>query len=414
MDSRPAVVIDAGMRDLHGQNERLRRAGPLVPVELPGPVRAWAATGHDSLATVLGHPALSKELRHWTDWAQGAIPVDWPLNNIVAADSLITKEGDAHRRLRRLVSKAFTAQRVLRLRPRIEAHARELLEDLAALAPGPVDLRLHYAYPLPRNVICELVGMPRDWHADLGKLTDSLVRVTDAPDYAAARMRVLRELFAEVIALRRREPADDLTSALIAVQDEDGGALTETELHDMVMTMFIAGHETTINLITNAVRALLSHPDQLALLLDGAMPWKAAVEETLRWDSPVAYFPMRYLTRDAEIDGVHLGAGQAVLACYAAAGRDPGHYGPRAAHFELSDPPLDHLSFGQGKHFCLGAALARLEAEIALPALFGAFPGLALATPANELEPLATPLSNSSKVLPVLLGSGAVPKGLSS
>ncbi|MFB4278199.1 cytochrome P450 [Nonomuraea sp. MTCD27] len=411
MDGRPAVVIDAGMRDLHGQGERLRRAGPLVPVELPGPVRAWAATRHDTLRTVLGHPALSKELRHWADWRRGAVPGDWPLSNIVAAESLIAKEGGAHRRLRRLAGKAFTARRVLRLRPRIEEHARELLDGLAALAPGPADLRLRYAYPLPRNVICELVGMPRAWHADLGRLTDALVRVTDAPDYAAARMRVLRELFAEVIALRRREPGDDLTSALIAVRDEDGGALTGTELHDMVMTLFIAGHETTINLITNAVRALLSHPGQLALLRGGAMPWKAAVEETLRWDSPVAYFPMRYLVRDAEIDGVRLRAGQAVLACYAAAGRDPGRYGARAARFELSDPPLDHLSFGQGEHFCLGAALARMEAEIALSALFETFPGLALATPAEELEPLATPLSNSSRVLPVLLGSPAVPEG---
>ncbi|WP_063780656.1 cytochrome P450 family protein [Nonomuraea sp. SBT364] len=397
------VVIDIRMRDLHGQNERLRESAPLLEVELPGGVRAWAVTRHDALQQVLTHQDLSKELRHWSAWARGEVPADWPLNNIITARSMVTAEGEEHQRLRRLVSRAFTARHVQELRPRIETLTGELLSHLAGLPPGPVNLRREYAYPLPRNVICELVGIPRSWHADLHKLTDRLVRVTDAPDYADTRMRTLRELFGEVIALRRREPGDDLTSALIAVRGEQGDRLTEPELHDMVMTMFIAGHETTINLITNAVRALLSHPGQLALLRSGAMPWSAAVEETLRWDSPVAYFPMRYAIRDTEIDGVRLRAGDAVLACYAAVGRDPGHYGERAARFELSDPPADHLSFGHGEHFCVGAALARLEAEVALSKLFEAFPGLTLAAAPHQLEPLATSLSNSSQTLPVLL-----------
>ncbi|MFD0899771.1 FAD-dependent oxidoreductase [Actinomadura sediminis] len=400
------IVIDGRMRDVHEQNERLRRAGPVVPVELPGPVRAWAVTRNDALQAALVHPDLSKELRHWADWADGRVPRDWPLSNIVTAQSMITKEGAEHRRLRALVNKAFTARHVDRLRPRIAHHAAALLDALAGHAPGPVDLRLHYAYPLPRNVICELVGMPETWHADLHKLTDSLIRVTDDADYAASRMGTLRELFAEVIDLRRREPGDDLTSALIAVRDEEGRRLTERELHDMVMTLFIAGHETTINLITNAARALLAHPGELARLRSGTLPWSAAVEETLRWDSPVAYFPMRYAVRDVDLGGVRIGAGDAVVACYAAAGRDGRRYAD-ADRFRPSDPPADHLSFGHGEHFCLGAALARTEAEIALESLFTAFPDLAPAGPSEGLEPLATPLSNSVRTLPVMLGSPA-------
>ncbi|WP_026413356.1 cytochrome P450 family protein [Actinomadura oligospora] len=398
------ITIDAQMRDVHAQNERLRRAGPLVRVELPGGVRAWAATRHDTVLTVLTHPDLSKELRHWADWAEGAVPADWPLNNIITAQSMIAKEGEEHRRLRRMVSRTFTARHVHRLRPRVAEVAGELLDALAVHGPGPVDLRRHYCYPLPRDIICELMGVPRAWHTDGTRLTDSLVRSTDEAGYAAVRMRTLHAMFADVIALRRTEPGDDLTTALINVRDEDGDRLSEPELHDMVMTLFISGHETTINLISNTVRALLAHPDQLAILLSGTMPWSAAVEETLRWQSPVAYFPMRYAVRDVEIEGVRLAAGDAVLICYAAAGRDPAHYGRRADRFRLSDPAAEHLSFGHGEHFCLGAALSRVEAEVAVQALFTAFPDLALATPPDTLPPLTTALSNSVRTLPVLLG----------
>ncbi|WP_328807826.1 cytochrome P450 family protein [Nonomuraea antri] len=397
------VVIDDQMRDVHGQCRRLRETGALTPVELPGPVRAWAVTRYETLQTVLGHPALSKELRHWSAWARGDVPADWPLNNIVTARSMVTAEGPDHQRLRGLVSRAFTPRHIADLRPRVHRLAHELLDQLADHAPGPVDLRRQYAYPLPRNVVCELVGMPRAWRAELGKLAESLVRITDDQSYADARMHDLHELFGEVIALRRREPGDDLTSALIAVSDEDGDRLSEAELHGMVMTLFVAGHETTINLITNAIRALLTHPGQLDRARSGEVPWSAVVEETLRWDSPVAYFPMRYAVEDVDIDGVLVRQGEAVLACYAAVGRDPDRYGDRAARFEPSEPPATHLSFGHGTHFCLGASLARLEAEVALEALFERYPGLTPAEPVDRLRPLATVLSNSIRSLPVTM-----------
>ncbi|GAA5086398.1 cytochrome P450 [Thermocatellispora tengchongensis] len=397
-------VLASETPDLHADNDRLRAAGPLVPVVMVGGVRAWAATRYSTLQQILTHPAISKDITHWADYMAGRVPPDWPLLNIVAARSLITAEGEAHNRLRGLVSRAFTPRRVHNLEPRISELTLELLDDLAEHPPGePVDVRAEFAYPLPRNVICELVGMPREWRAEMDELSDTLFRVTDDQACSDARMEGLHKLFRRVIELRRREPGDDLTSALIAARDEDGDRLTEEELYDTVMTMFIAGHETTVNLITNAIRALLAHPDQLALLRDGKLPWSAAVEETLRWDSPVAHFPMRYVLEDVEIDGVRLSAGDAVLSCYAAVGRDPDQFGEDAARFDVTRDTPSHLSFGHGPHFCVGAALARTEAELGLAALFTAFPDMTPAVPLTSLRPLSTVLSNSVRTLPVYL-----------
>ncbi len=403
--SAKPFVLDPTRRDPHAENDRLREIGPLVPVELVGGVRAWAVTRYATLRTVLTDPRLSKDIRHWRAWADGTVPGNWPLTSIVAVEAMTTVDGADHRRLRGLVSQAFTAPRVEALRPRVVQLTEESLDRLARLPSGPVDLRQEFAYPLPLQVICELIGMPEQWRDELHTLTNVLLRVVDTPEQAAIRVGTLHQLLGAVVALRRRDPGDDLTSALIAVRDEDGTRLSEAELLGTVLLMFIAGHETTLNLITNAVRALLGHPDQLALVRDGSRPWSAVVEETLRWDSPVAHFPMRYATRDLVIDGATLHKGDAVLASYGAAGRDPAQYGERAGRFDVAAPSPRHLSFGHGAHYCLGAQLARLEAQVALPALFDRFPQLAPAVPLAELEPLTTVVSNSTGTLPVLLGA---------
>jgi cytochrome P450 len=403
--SAKPFVLDPTRGDLHAENDRLREIGPVVPVELVGGVRAWAVTRYATLQAVLTDPRVSKELRHWRAWSDGTVPSNWPLASIVAVDAMTTVDGADHRRLRGLVSQAFTARRVEALRPRVTGLTHELLDRMAQLAPGPVDLRQEFAYPLPLRVICELIGLPEERRDELHSLTNVLLRVVDTPEQAAIRIQTLHELLGELIELRRREPGDDLTSALIAVRDEDGTRLSESELFGTVLLMFIAGHETTLNLITNAVRALLGHPDQLALVRGGVRPWSAVVEETLRWDPPVAHFPMRYATEDLDIGGATLHKGDAILASYGAAGRDPAQYGERAGRFDVAAPTPRHLSFGHGAHYCLGAQLARLEAEVALPALFERFPDLAPAVTLAELEPLATVVSNSTAALPVLLGS---------
>ncbi|MEV1179621.1 cytochrome P450, partial [Nonomuraea sp. NPDC049784] len=269
----------------------------------------------------------------------------------------------------------------------------------------PVDLRKEFAYPLPREVISELIGIPAARQDRLHELSDAVVQVDGGPDDTPGLRGTLHELLDQIIEERRDTPGEDLITDLFRLRDKDGARLSADELLATIELLFIAGHVTTVNLITNAIGALLNRPDQLGLLRSGRCPYSAAVEETLRWDSPIAYFPMRYAVRDIEIDGVHLRTGEPILACFASAGRDPSHYGEDADVFDVSKPPSSHLSFGHGPHFCLGAPLARLEAEIALTALFEAFPRITPAARPEELAPLNTLLGNSTRTMPARLGS---------
>ncbi len=395
--------LDPHSRDKHGENARLRERGPLVPVAMPGGVPAWAVTRHATLQTLLTHPDVAKEARHWNVWENGGVPDGWPMTAFVTIKGMTTSDGADHRRLRGLVAQAFTPRRVAALEPRVRAVTGGLLDRMAALPAGPVDLREVFAYPLPLAVICELLGLPEETRHGFHVLAHDLVRVTDDPAAPAARMAALRELFGTVVALRRREPGDDLTTGLIAARDQDGSRLTDDELFGTMLLMFIAGHETTLNLVINAVRALFAHPAQRERAVRGEVSWNAVVEETLRWDAPVAQFPLRYATADIELDGVTIRKGDGILASYGAAGRDPEEYGERAGRFAPSDPPARHLSLGHGAHYCLGAPLARLEAGIALSALFDRFPAIAPATAARDLVPSPTIVSNSVESLPVLL-----------
>ncbi|GAA2397127.1 cytochrome P450 family protein [Nonomuraea africana] len=400
-------VLDPASDDVHADSARLRQAGSLVPVEVEG-VRAWAATRHDTLAAVLTHPDLSRDISHWDPAARAAAPPDTAVTRLASDTSMLNAEGEAHHRLRAPVSKAFTARRVQKLRPRIAEFVACHLDRLAAMPPGVVDLRLEFAYPIPRDVISELMGVPGELRDELHKLTDVAARVGDTPDDVTDARRQLRGLLDEIIEMRRDTPGEDLITDLIAASEHDGAdRLTRSEARDTVELLFIAGHVTTVNLITNASRVMLTHPDQLARVRSGEHPWSAVIEETMRWDSPIAHFPMRYAVRDLEIEGVKLRKGEAVLGCFASAGRDPDHYGERAERFDVTAPTPTHLSFGHGPHFCLGAPLARLEAEVALAALFEAFPDLTLAERGDGWRPLGTVLGNSTKNLPVLLGRRA-------
>jgi cytochrome P450 len=404
MDCRHAeFILDPATPDVHADNRKLRELGPLVPVEVDG-VRAWAATRHATLAAVLAHPDLSRDVRHWDPEGRAAVSMATAVGKITSDTSMLNSEGEAHRRLRTPLIKAFTARRVQELRPRVTEMAADVVGALAALPPGPVDLRQHFAYPLPRDVISELMGIPENMRDQLHELTDVAARVGDGPDDVSGHRAALYELLDEVIEVRRGTPGEDLITDLIEVREQDGERLSRSELLDTIELLFIAGHVTTVNLLTNAARAMLKRPDQLALVLSGERPWSAVVEETLRWDSPVAHFPMRYAVRDLEIDGVRLRKGEAVVACFASAGRDPDQYGERADRFDVAAPQPGHLSFGHGTHFCLGAPLARLEGEVALAALFEAYPRMVLAGPDSGTRPLGTVLGNSTRSLPVLLG----------
>lgn len=170
----------------------------------------------------------------------------------------------------------------------------------------------------------------------------------------------------------------------------------------MVTQVIAAGHETTVNLLDHAISALLTHPDQLDLVRAGDNSWDDVIEETLRWQAPVANLPLRYAIADIEVDGILIRAGDAILAGHAGAGRDPDHHAD-PERFDIRRPNKEHLAFGHGVHYCLGAQLARLEAEVALPALFDRFPGLALAIEPEALRPVESFISNGHRSLPVRL-----------
>ncbi|MGW1101987.1 cytochrome P450 family protein [Streptomyces sp. NPDC002540] len=400
----------------HADNAELLARGAVASVVLPGDVAGMVVLGHEALKEFLAHPDVAKDARHFTELAEGRIPDGWPLKTFATVRGMTTADGEDHRRLRSLVGKAFTARRVEALRSRIETVTAELLDGVeraAAEGDGTVDLRARFALPLPMGVICDLLGVDARYQDRLHRLSSQVVATDTGPEEAMAANKELLALLAVVAAARAEQPGDDLTSALIAARDEGGGRLGQQELIGTLLLMIVAGHETTLNLVTNAVRALCTHPDQLGLVRSGRARWADVVEETLRWDSPVSYFPFRYPTRDLTIDGTVLPKGTPVLAGYSAAGRDKAAHGPDADLFDVTGPARDtatrHLSLGHGPHYCLGAPLARMEATIALEQLFTRFPELDLAVPGSALPRHAGFVGNSTGTLPVRLRPGTAP-----
>ena len=346
------------------------------------PFGFWVLMGYDDVSWLLRAGGLSVEDRHVTGPVRELreqMYGDQPAR--ADGQSMLDRDPPDHTRLRRLVSKAFTPRAVQALQPRIAELVDGMLDDMAS--KGRDDLVEALAFPLPFMVIAEMLGTPPADHHRIRKLTGTLVRSLEPvndPELVAAIVAAdseLNAIAADMIAWKRENPAGDLLTALIDAEDE-GDVLSDTELIAQVLLLYIAGHETTVNLIAGGSLALLRNPDQLALLRENPTLIANAIEELLRYDSPVQA-SRRITLEPVTIGGVAVPAGSFVLASLGSANRDERFWGPDAGELRLDrENARQHVSFGAGPHHCLGASLARMEAATAIGRLTTRFPGLAL------------------------------------
>ncbi|MEU0114916.1 cytochrome P450 [Streptomyces bobili] len=398
------IALDPFVADLDAESAALRAAGPLAAVELPGGVPVWAVTHHAEAKRLLTDPRLVKDINVWGAWQRGEIAPDWPLIGLAnPGRSMLTVDGADHRRMRTLVAQALTPRRVEQMRGRITELTEGLLDRLAERPGDQVDLKSEFAYPLPMYVIADLMGLAEDRLPRLKELFEKFFSTQTPPHEVVATLTELAGIMAATVTEKRENPGDDLTSALIAAS-ENGDRLTDEEIVSTLQLMVAAGHETTISLIVNAVVNLSVHPGQRALVLSGEADWSSVVEETLRYATPTSHVLIRFATEDVPVGDRVLPAGDALIVSYAAIGRDEQAHGPSAGVFDITRSTANrHISFGHGPHVCPGAALSRLEAGVALPALYARFPRLELAVPAAELRNKPVVTQNDLYELPVTL-----------
>ncbi|MBT2388990.1 cytochrome P450 [Streptomyces sp. ISL-1] len=397
--SHPLFTLDPFAADARAEAKRLLEAGPVVPVDVVG-VPVWAVTRHAVAQQIFEDPSFSMNSSNFGALQRGEVPAGWPLMKIITAQYMGTADGTEHRRLRNLVSPAFTARRVEALRPQIQRIVDDLLERLAAApAHEATDLKEAFAVPLPMGVICELFGVPDEQHAPLHSLCQALFDSTEQPTEVTATEEALYRFMAELAASKAADPGDDLTSVL--VEQHTSGSITHDELVGTLILVLTAGHHTTINFFTNSLLALMTHPEQLARVRAGEVSWHSVTESVLAWDSPVNQGAFRYPARDIELGGVLIRAGEPIMMSYVSLGHDPAQHGPLATSFDVARDTR-HLSFGHGPHFCVGAPLARLEAHIALPAFFDRFDA-ELAVPRDEVEPFHSLALNGVRAVPAII-----------
>jgi len=375
--------FEAGFaQDPYPQYRRLREEAPVHH----GRFGPWTLMRYDDVSRLVREPGVSVEDRNATFNPRDLV---FAAAGIERADrgqrAILNLDPPDHTRIRRLVSKAFTPGRIETLIPRVQVLVDQLLDDAAARGSPTIDVIADLAFPLPFLVISELLGMPkadrtqlRAWSHTLVRSLEPIATPEDVPAIVDAGLHMTEHVQA-AIGWKRDHPADDLLSALVAVEEE-GDVLTPEELEAQVVLLYVAGHETTVNLIGNGTYALLRNRAELERWQADPSLDTNAVEELLRFDSPVQ-FSRRIAVADIEVAGHEIEAGSFLMTCLGSANRDESHWGADAAELDLTRPgAAQHVSFGSGVHHCLGATLARVEAQVATGSLIRRFPRLELAT----------------------------------
>jgi cytochrome P450 len=355
----------------------VRELGAVHPVTLADGHDAYLVARYEEARTALNDPRFSKDMH--AALALGPDVVAEGLPGPAFARHMLSVDPPDHTRLRRLVSAAFSARRIEGMRPRVQSVVDDLLDDLAALGPETrADLVAAFAFPLPFTVICELLGVPQPDRGPLGRGLVALLVPTPTPAAYARAKEASDSVVAMLEALveaKRRAPGD-----------RDGDErLDEQELLSTIFQLIVAGHDTTASLIGNSVVALFRNPDQLARLRADPARMPAAVEECLRYDAPVPHATFRYAVEPVGMGDVTIPAGAQVIICLAAANRDRNRY-EGSEVLDIGRAETRHLAFGHGIHYCLGAALARMEGQLALASLLRRFPELRLAVPVDDLH----------------------------
>lgn len=379
---------------------RLRAEEPVFPVTLPDKQTAWLVTRYEDVARVLKDDCFAKDRRNAMTPEQIAKQPWMPKTFEPLSKNMLDLDDPDHARLRHLIHKAFTPRLIEQMRERVQSLTNQFLD--AAEKKGHMDLIADYALPLPTTIIAEMLGIPARDHRKFQVWSNRMIGLSASPwgmllgiPTAMSFMRYIRQL----IEAKRANPQDDLTSALIKAEN-DGERLNADELLAMILILLIAGHETTVNLIGNGTLSLLENPAQMEKLRQEPGLIKTAVEELLRYSSPVETGTERYAREDIVVAGVKIPKGALVLAVIASANRDETQF-ENGDVLDITREGNKHLSFGQGGHYCAGAPLARLEGQIAINTLLARCPQLRLAQPANALQWRKGMVLRGLKALPV-------------
>lgn len=410
----PAELITQPGPDPHSEMTRLRTQCPVHAIDFPVGSRSYLIVDYLAAEEALRNPSLSKDIKNAPEWFRERAFA----NSAVLSNSMLGADPPRHTRLRNLVRRAFSPQRLALLRPRIEEIAEGLIDTFPET--GEFDLLAEFALPLPMMVICEFLGIR---YEDRALFTDWATVLSQDPgrenaeqqrDRRRANDEVERYL-TEALAARRAEPQDDYISHMVHTADTaqpgpEASGYSDDELVSTLIVLIIAGHKTTVNLIGNGTAALLRHPDQLARLHTEPHLVNSAVEEFLRYEGSVDRTTVLFAAEDTSLAGVEVPQGSLVHVSLQAANRDPKVFSD-PDELDVARMPNRHMAFGRGIHFCAGAPLARLEGQIAFGALLRRVPTLRCAVPVDELEWIAdSSVSRGLVSLPVRVDGHIEPR----